>query len=98
MTTTARKTAVRAVKAEAVSDGTVTVVYAGHKYTVDEDCIRDIDFLEAYEDGKIISALRGALGTEQWDEFKASKAKVLDRDFIDLANEFFKALGATPEK
>lgn len=91
-----RKTAVAAVVREANTD--VTFSFEGHDYTVDIDGVRDVEFLEAFEDGKMITAIRTLMGPKQWAEFKTSKPRITDEDLIDMANTMFEAVGVDEEK
>ena len=49
----------------------VTFKFGDHTYTVDKNKIaEDLDILEAFEDGKIITPLKLLLGLKQWNAFK----------------------------
>lgn len=90
-----RTTAVKALADEA-EDTMVSVEYDGEEYTFDTDGVTDIEFLEAYEDGRGIGACRELLGPEQWAKFKASKLpkKVKDTDLRALMDLMFEAVGS----
>ena len=48
----------------------------------------DLEAMEAFEDGRIATAIRGVLGKTAWNEIKASGAKV--RDLESLAEKIAK--------
>ena len=48
----------------------VTFSYEDKTYSVDREAMTDVLLLELVEDGKYISAIRGYLGTGQWEAFK----------------------------
>ncbi|WBQ03788.1 hypothetical protein [Kribbella sp. CA-293567] len=67
---TARKTTPRRTAAKA---GTVTFEHNGTEYTIDPADKWSLDALEAFEDGKVVTACREILAPKQWADFKATK-------------------------
>lgn len=69
-----QKAASRARKAEAKPDEDVALRFeiAGNAYVVDRAAVTDVEFFEACEDGKEITAIRTVLGVEQWQRLKDS--------------------------
>lgn len=65
------------VQAEATGAETVNIEYGGNTYTVPA-AIDDYDgdVVDAMDDQKLSHAIRGILGDDQWERFKASKPKV----------------------
>lgn len=53
----------------------------------------DLDVIEAFEDGKAVSAVRAAYGPDQWAQIKAKQPKVGDLE--ELAGMVAEALGFT---
>jgi hypothetical protein len=62
-------------KAEA-TDGVIAVEWEGHTYEVVLANVT-IDALEAFEDGRIVGALRSILGVEQWAAYKERHPQAL---------------------
>ena len=69
----------QALQAEAQAAEDVEVEFQDHTWvlpaTLDE---ADGDVLDAIDEMKLSHALRGLMGDEQWDKFKATKPKVKD--------------------
>lgn len=76
------------VKAEALSE-TVSFEYDGETFTVGNDAQDwDLEVLEAFEDGKIVAAVRGLLGPDGWAQFKSKPRTVRDLNaFFETAAE-----------
>ena len=53
----------------------------------------DIDTLEAFEDGKAITALRGLFGPTQWAQFKSLDPKPTVDDLNEIAEKVAKVYG-----
>ncbi|WP_431889473.1 hypothetical protein [Nocardiopsis alba] len=53
----------------------------------------DIDTLEAFEDGKVITAIRGLLGPDQWAKLKAMTPKPNIGDLEEIADKIAKVYG-----
>lgn len=94
-----RSNGTQARKAEALKTG-VPVHFAGHDYITQPYRDWDIDVLEAVEDGRIMTALRGILngpdpetqGTDnerdQWEAFRSRHTKVGElEDFLNVVLE-----------
>lgn len=75
----------KANAAKAEAQGTeVTFEYGGNTYTIQRDL--DLDTMEFMEDGKIVAAIRGLLGPDQYAVLKESKPKASDiSDFMAAA-------------
>lgn len=90
-------TARAAAKVEAEETENENKVYEyefdGKTYKFDRDNTDDVEILEAFEDGKMITALRAILGPEQWATFKSKKRS--SEDLNKMAEAMFKAVGAT---
>lgn len=70
--------------------------FDGKTYTVDKDKLsEDIDILEAFEDGKIITPLKMMLGEKQWLAFRAH-SKPNATKLNAFAEALFEVLGVTP--
>lgn len=65
------------VKAEALAED-VTVAYAGTTYTVSAACLKDLDVLEAFEEGRVLAGMKAILGPTQWATFRATGATADD--------------------
>ena len=66
----------------------VTFEYGGASYAVGSADGWDVEVLEAFEDGKIVTAVRALLGVEQWARFKATKPTVGElNEFFEVAAE-----------
>ena len=68
---TAKQPQDRQAKAEAKQDS-ITVTLAGGEYVFERDAIDDVEFLEALEDNKDITAFRIMRGDAQWTRLKES--------------------------
>lgn len=67
-------TARDAAMAEAKDDNIITFDFEQRVYTIDKNKFTDdIDILEAFEDGKIITPIKLMLGDQQWLRFKSTK-------------------------
>jgi len=87
---TARKTTKSPTAAEALGEK-LPFTYNGEEYLVDPTSEWTYDVLEAYEDGRLVGFLRGVLGDEQHERFKATKPRV--REINDFVTELQSALG-----
>lgn len=77
----------KTIKAEA-SDGSVSFPFGGTVYTVGSADEWSVVVLEAFEDGKIVTAVRALIGPEQWATFKLSNPTVTELNaFFDAAAE-----------
>lgn len=83
-----------AAKNEAENSVILEFEYDGEKYSYDKAMNKDLDVLEAFEDEKIIKAVRLLLGPKQWSTFKKKKRD--DEDFNDICEALFAATGVTP--
>jgi hypothetical protein len=100
MTTPRKSTAAKAVATEATTptNGTkVTFEFEGNEYTVDTEDVMDIEFLEAYEDGRGIGMVRELLGAAQWSKLKGTRPLKGD-DVQTFTEVMFKAMGTDPGK
>lgn len=79
--------------AEEAANAPVDFEYDGDQYTVPPFKEWDLDAMEAYEDGKILSCIRAVLGDDQWKVFKAGKPKM--KDFDTFCEALFAATGTT---
>lgn len=65
--------------------------YEGEDYTVSPSAEWDLDVLEAFENGKLVTFLRGVLGDKQFAAYRAKHPKVGDLEPFVVAIQ--KALG-----
>jgi hypothetical protein len=73
-------------------DEPAAIKWRGHEFTVPRDYDDwPVELAEAFEDGRSIAIVRGALGEAQWRKVKAEEPKV--RDIRDLADDIATALG-----
>lgn len=86
------KTAQDAAVSEASDDNIVTFEYEQRVYTIDKNLFTDnIEILEAFEDGKLITPIKLMLGDQQWLRFKNTKPNA--EKLGKFAEELFKAVG-----
>lgn len=78
-------------RAEALASS-VTVHYDGTDYTIPAATEWDLDVLEAFEDGKILTCVRALFGADQWAAFRSSHSTVAD--LSDLMEAVQEALGS----
>ena len=79
-----------------VEDSVLTFEFDGKTYTVDKEKLaEDIDILEAFEDGKIITPLKLILGDKQWLAFRAH-SKPNATKLGEFAEVLFDVLGVSP--
>lgn len=77
---------------EANETNIVTFEFEQRVYTVDKNLFTDdIEILEAFEDGKLITPIKLMLGTQQWIRFKNTKPNA--EKLGKFAEELFKAVG-----
>lgn len=74
-------------------DESVNFDFDGETYTIEPTSHWDLDVLESYEDGKIVSTVRALLGSDQWAKFR-SKPRTT-QDLNDLFEALQKALGVS---
>lgn len=73
-------------------DEPAAITWRGHEFTVPREYDDwPIELAEAFEDGRSIAIVRGALGEAQWRVVKSEAPKV--RDIRDLADDIATALG-----
>jgi hypothetical protein len=78
-------------EAEASNEPAV-ITWRGHEFTVARDYDDwSLDLVEAFEDGRELAIIRGALGSAQWRVVKSEEPKV--RDIKGLAEDIAIALG-----
>lgn len=66
----------------------VSFKFGGESYSVGAADGWDVEVLEAFEDGKIVTAVRALLGADQWARFKATKPTVGELNaFFEVAAE-----------
>ncbi len=90
----------KVLKAEAGTlkeDENLTAEFRGKKFILPKD-VNDwsLDVMEAFEDGKMVTVIRGLLGDKQWAEIKAMDLKT--SDFAELTESVLKAMGVDSEK
>jgi hypothetical protein len=79
-------------KAEANGETTATVEFRGETFTVSTEAADfSVDFVEALEDGKDVSMVRGALGPDQWRKVKAMRLTV--KELGPFADQIAAAMG-----
>lgn len=64
--------------AKDMASDTVSFEYGGNTFSVGDAEGWDVEVLEAFEDGKVVTAVRALLGPEQWATFKAGKPTVAE--------------------
>lgn len=94
--TTRTGTSISAVKAEVkesevLETKTVEFEFDGDTYTVDPKDLEDLDFLEAYEDGKVLVPVRSLLGPKQWAKFREEHHDATA--LAEMADAMFSKLG-----
>lgn len=90
--TTARKPA---PKKPTVQDKVKAISFRGERLRLPEleSGSLDIDVIEAFEDGKVVTAVRSLLGVEQWAKVKAMTPKPTMGDLEDIADKIAKVYG-----
>lgn len=83
-----------AAEAEAEKTGVVEFEYDDEVYTVDPKGMEDLEFLEAYEDGKVLIPIRTLLGPAQWEQFRVNHKTATE--LAEMADAMFAKLGAEP--
>lgn len=79
-------------KAEAKGETTATVEFRGETFTVPTEYDDfSVDFVEALEDGKTLSLVRGALGPTQWRVVKSMRLTV--KELTPFADDIARAMG-----
>ena len=80
-------------KAEAQGATTAEVEFRGHTFTVPRGSYDDmpVAFIEAVEDGKAVSTVRGALGPQQWRTVQAMRLNMAE--LSELADKVAVAMG-----
>jgi len=81
-------------KPETPDDTKVDVTWRSMKFTIESDPEGwDVETLQAFETGRVLTALRGILGERQWTEFTAAKPKPKGRDAGALFETIASAAG-----
>jgi hypothetical protein len=76
------------------TDKPKAISFRGERFRLPElDGGMDIDTLEAFEDGKVITAIRGLLGPDQWAQLKAMTPKPNVGDLEEIADKIAKVYG-----
>ncbi len=89
--------AAEALKAEATNTN-VKVEFRGETYEIPGNAEEyDLEVMEAYEDGKLVSALRALLGEAQWSLLKTRTRPKL-KDLNEIAATFLGTVGLSSEK
>ncbi|MDG4801721.1 hypothetical protein [Micromonospora sp. WMMD980] len=86
-------TARDAAKAEATGS-TVTFEFDGESYEIEPSLTWDLDAMEAYEEGNLVTCVRLILGPAQYTKFKPKGAKRTVGDLGRLFNAIQEAGGA----
>ncbi|WP_431870801.1 hypothetical protein [Nocardiopsis eucommiae] len=86
--TTTRKTTPKTDKPKVIS-------FRGERFRLPEleGGSLDIDVIEAFEDGKVVTAVRSLLGMQQWATVKAMTPKPTMADLEDIADKIAKVYG-----
>lgn len=81
-------------KAEAAEKEAQPIVFefGGKRYEIESDAANDLELYEAMEDDKYLTAIRGFLGREQWDEFKDAHRNEKGRVPMEPVEEFLNTL------
>lgn len=81
---------------EEIKKDLVTFSFNDVEYTVDKNKIsEDLDILEAFEEGKIITPMKMLLGLKQWNAFR-EKEKPNAEKLGKFAEALFEKLGGEP--
>jgi hypothetical protein len=84
------------IDTEEVKTDIVSFEFDGKTYEFDKELIaEDIDILEAFEDGKLITPLKLILGLKQWNAFRAH-SKPNAAKLGEFAEALFEVMGVTP--
>lgn len=79
-------------RAAEASNEPAVIKWREHEFTIPRDYDDwSLDLVEAFEDGRELSIIRGALGPAQWRVVKSEEPKV--RDIKGLAEDIAVALG-----
>lgn len=70
MSTAPKTVAARKAARAEVTGEPVTFEHAGQPYTIDGAVLKSLDVLEAFEDGRVIAAMKTILGDAQWATFR----------------------------
>lgn len=81
-----------ALKAEASNEGARSFTFNGEVYDIPSPDDWTVDVVEAYEEGKIVSAIKAILGPKQWRKYK-DKEKPLASDLKDFVEAMFEEAG-----
>lgn len=75
----------------------VRFVYDDVEYTIPQERVRDLELLEATEDRRLVTAVRGYIGRAEWEAFKEANRGddgIVDAGALEgLLNELMRALG-----
>lgn len=81
-------------KKKTTTDKPKAISFRGERFRLPElDGGMDIDTLEAFEDGKVITAIRGLLGPDQWAKLKSMGPKPNIGDLEEIADKIAKVYG-----
>lgn len=72
----------------------IEFTYDGEEYTFSKDDLDDVDVIEGFEDGKLVSPVRRILGDKQWATFKSKKRT--SQDLADMVTLMFDEVGVEP--
>jgi hypothetical protein len=76
----------------AATHGKITLTHEGKTYTISPAESWSLDTLEAFEDGKVITAARSILGERQWATYKGQKPRD-GKQFGELLEAISRAVG-----
>lgn len=76
----------------AATDGKVTFTHEGKSYTIDVAENWSLDALEAFENGKAVTATHEVLGERQWNIYKAQRPRT-GKQLGELVEAIAKAVG-----
>ena len=68
--------------------------YDGNVYSFHKDDLDDVDVIEGFEDGKLVSPVRRILGATQWTVFKSKRRT--SQDLADMVTKMFDQVGVEP--
>lgn len=85
-----------ALKAEASDQNDpIKFEFKGYEYEMPHPDEWDIEVAEAYEDGKVVTALRHILGDEQWRLYK-ERERPKSKDLQAFLDSMFQQTGMEP--
>lgn len=77
-----------------------TITWNGNDYTISAEAMDNLELFEAIEENRHLTAMKGFLGTDQWNRFKDSCRDAAGRvpmsDAEDFLQKVMEAVGNLP--